>query len=70
MTLYLRNVRIYIGCHKNLTNFWDGIIDDVVLIKKALTKNELQDLMKSDISNILRVEPTDKLATNWGNIKR
>jgi len=58
-----------IGCHKNLTNFWDGIIDDVVLIKKALSKNELQDLMKNGLSNILSVEPSGKLAVSWGNIK-
>lgn len=36
---------LYIGCHKNLTNFWDGLIDDVVLFKKALSAEELQDIM-------------------------
>jgi hypothetical protein len=31
----------YIGCHKNLTNFWDGVIDDVRLYNRALTDEEI-----------------------------
>ena len=59
-----------IGCRKSLNYFWDGIIDDVVLIKKALDKNELQDLMKNGFSSILSVESLDKMAVSWGNIKK
>lgn len=59
----------FIGCHKNLTNFWDGIIDEAVLISKALTEAEVKDLMTNGIMSVLDVEPADKLATVWSNIK-
>jgi len=32
----------FIGCHKNLTNFWDGQIDDVRLYKRALSAAEVK----------------------------
>jgi hypothetical protein len=32
----------FIGCHKNLTNFWDGLIDDVRLYNRALSADEIQ----------------------------
>jgi hypothetical protein len=31
-----------IGCHKNMTNFWDGLIDDVRLYNRALTAEEIK----------------------------
>ncbi len=59
----------FIGCHKDLTNFWDGVIDEVVLINKALNEAEARDLMDNGIASILAVEPTDKLAVSWGSVK-
>ncbi len=59
----------FIGCHKNLSGFWNGIIDEMVLITKALNEAEVKDLMDNGIGNILAVEPTDKLAVSWGSIK-
>jgi hypothetical protein len=32
----------FIGCHKNLTNFWDGLIDDVRLYNRALSADEIK----------------------------
>jgi len=31
----------FIGCHKNLSNFWDGLIDDVRLYNHALSENQI-----------------------------
>ncbi len=59
----------FIGCHKDLSNFWDGIIDEVVLINKALDEAEVKDLMDNGVANILAVEPTSKLAVSWGSVK-
>ena len=36
----------FIGCHKNITNLWDGLIDDVRLYSHALTEAELQVAME------------------------
>jgi len=59
----------FIGCHKNLTNFWDGIIDDVVLISKALDEAEVKDLMTNGVAAGVAVQPAGKLAVSWGSIK-
>jgi hypothetical protein len=57
-----------IGCHKNLSadNSWEGVIDDVVIIAKALTEEELEQLMNNGLSGILAVESRGKLTTTWG----
>jgi len=58
-----------IGRYKGQSGFWHGIIDDMVLIKKALSEDELEDLMTNGIMGIKAVKPEGKLAVNWGNIK-
>jgi len=57
-----------IGCHKNLQaiNSREGILDEVVLISKALTEEELSDLMTRDVQGILAVESRGKLALDLG----
>ena len=61
-----------IGCHKNLTavNSWEGLIDEVVIMNKALTSDEVNRLMNEGVSTLLAVKAQNKLATAWGNLKR
>jgi hypothetical protein len=59
----------FIGCHKNITDFMDGIIDEVVLISKALDAAEIAVLMDNGIV-AAAVEPAGKLSVSWGSIKR
>jgi hypothetical protein len=59
----------FIGCHKDIIDLMDGIIDDVVLISKALNEAEISDLMENGAINILAIEPAGKLAVSWGRIK-
>jgi hypothetical protein len=59
----------FIGCHKDIIDLMDGIIDDVVLISKALNEAEVKDLMTNGVASILAVEPVGKLAVSWGSIK-
>ena len=59
-----------IGCCKNLGNFTDGVIDDVVLINKALGEDEIADLMTNGAVGAVAVAPVGKLTTTWGGIKR
>jgi len=59
----------FIGCHKDLTNFWDGIIDEVVLLNVALDDAQVQQLMNEGIEQVLAVKPTGKLAVCWGSVK-
>lgn len=60
-----------LGAHKalNAANFWEGPMDDVVLINKALTEAELDQLMNQGVSGVLSVDSNDKLTTAWGYLK-
>lgn len=62
----------FIGSHKSLadTDFFIGAIDEVVLIKKALTETEIQDLMESGVMGVLSVTGKGKLAVSWGALKK
>jgi len=55
----------FIGCHKDLINFWDGIIDEVVLLNKALDEAGVNSLMNIGLA----VKPMGKLAVCWGGVK-
>ena len=46
---------------------WDGSIDDVAIWNRALTQNEILELMTDCVP--AAVEPSGKLAITWGAIK-
>jgi len=54
-----------IGHHKN-GRWYDGLMDEYYLFARALSADEVKQLMDGEF---LAVEPEDKLATTWGNIK-
>jgi hypothetical protein len=60
-----------IGCHKakNAINFWEGIIDDIVIVNQALSEAEISKLMNSGAMGVLPVENLGKLTTTWGDIR-
>ena len=52
--------------------YFKGIIDDVAMFSDALSEADLKTLMEEGVGKVLGVapvEPTDKLATMWGNLK-
>ncbi|MFC1719288.1 LamG-like jellyroll fold domain-containing protein [Candidatus Poribacteria bacterium] len=59
----------FIGCHKDIIDLMDGIIDELVLVNKALSEAEIRDLMNNGLASVMAVEPTGKLAVSWGEIK-
>ena len=36
---------LYIGAHKDLTNYWDGLVDDVRIYDRALSEAEIENLV-------------------------
>lgn len=60
---------LYIGgC--DIGNYWmTGIIDEVVLYDRALSPEELSELIQEGIATVTPVEPAGKLATTWSQIK-
>ena len=57
-----------IGCVRDHPgyNFKNGLIDEVGIWRRSLTKAEIKAAMK----DIFAVSPTDKLSTTWGALKR
>ena len=60
---------LYIGgC--DIGNYWmTGVIDEVVLYDRALSPEELSELIQEGIATVTPVEPVGKLATTWSQIK-
>ncbi len=46
-----------------------GVIDEVVLYDRALSPEELSELIQEGIATVTPVEPAGKLATTWSQIK-
>ena len=48
---------------------WQGMMDEVIFFSTALEEDDIQALMNDGLKGRLSVEPTGKLATNWGSVK-
>ena len=49
---------------------WHGMMDEVAIFSKALTKDELRTISKNGLGEtVLPVEPAGKLAVTWGQLK-
>ena len=51
------------------TEFLNAQLDDIAIFNYAMSKDEVNEVGKAPVSEILSVEPTGKLATTWGTIK-
>jgi len=47
----------------------NGMIDNVAVFKKALSKDELATIMNGGLKGVLAIASENKLTTTWGNIK-
>ena len=50
-------------------NLWQGLIDEMVIFDKALTQDDVKQLMDNGVQNRTAVESRNSLATTWGVIK-
>ncbi|MCD6506971.1 LamG domain-containing protein [Candidatus Poribacteria bacterium] len=50
------------------SSFYQGAMDDLWIANKALSKNEIQELMNG-FTGLMAVNPSGKLATTWGDLK-
>lgn len=56
------------GC--DIGNYWmTGTIDEVVIYNRALSEQEINELMEDGATVMLDVQPSGKLATTWSQIK-
>lgn len=59
---------VWFGGAKNVNEFLEAKIDEVLLYKRALNEADLKELAKG--AKVLAIFPKAKLATSWGDIKR
>jgi len=58
-----------IGCHPNPTNWFKGIIDDIAVFDRALTKEEINKIITFGLEQMNSVSSREKLGIRWGEIK-
>jgi hypothetical protein len=49
---------------------YEGILDELAILNRALTEAEMQSLMNDGMEGALSVRPSGKLAIRWGTLKR
>lgn len=59
---------LVVGDEQGASRFFQGVIDEVAVFTRALSQDEVQELM-GGIGDILSVEPVGKAATTWASIK-
>lgn len=61
---------IWLGGTPENYQWIQGTVDEVAFFNVALTEDDIQAFMKNGVVNtVLAVQPQDKLATTWGDIK-
>ncbi|HIE29869.1 TPA: LamG domain-containing protein [Candidatus Poribacteria bacterium] len=58
-----------IGFREGSSHYWKGMLDDMAIFKRALSADEVVDIMENGLEAIAPVRPDDKLAATWGKIK-
>ena len=49
--------------------FFQGLLDEALIVKQALSQNDIQKHFAGGVARTLAVEPGGKLATRWGSLK-
>lgn len=49
--------------------YFQGLLDEVLIVKQALTRNDVQTHLLGGVRGILAVEPGEKFTTRWGSLK-
>ena len=60
---------VHIATWDTNSQFYIGIIDEVVIFNEALTEDAISSIMTEGLERVLTVEPVSKLTTTWGSIK-
>ncbi len=60
----------YIGARGGVSDYFDGLIDEVALFNVALGHDDIQTIIKRGLEQISAVDLSGKLATTWGHLKK
>jgi len=59
-----------IGFRQGSSHYWKGMLDDMAVFNRALSEDEIVDIMDNGLESMMAVHPDDKLSTMWGKIKK
>ena len=60
---------LVIGSRPDGTGNLDGMVDDIALFNRGLTKVEILEIRDSGLERTLAISPKGKLAAVWGRVK-
>ena len=59
-----------IGHREGSTHWWNGVLDEVAVFRRALSEAEINEIMKKGLAKVaLSVRPKGRLAALWGEVK-
>jgi len=67
--LVTNNNYLGIGFREGSSHYWKGMLDDMAVFKRALSAEEVVDIMENGLSKGTAVNRQNKLALTWGEIK-
>ena len=60
-----------LGFREGSSHYWKGMLDDMALFNRALSGDEVEEIMNKGLKNtvVTAVTPQDRLTVMWGRIK-
>ena len=60
-----------LGFREGSSHYWKGMLDDMALFNRALSGDEVEEIMNKGLKNTVgtAVTPQDRLTVMWGRIK-
>jgi hypothetical protein len=59
-----------IGFRQGSSHYWKGMLDDMAVFKRALSADEIVEIMENGLSSAAAVHLKNKIAVTWGKIKK
>ena len=58
-----------LGFREGSGHYWKGMLDDMALFNRALSGDEVEEIMNEGLETVMAVKPKDRLTVMWGTIK-
>ena len=58
-----------LGFREGSGHYWKGMLDDMALFNRALSGDEVEEIMDKGLETVMAVTPQDRLTVMWGSIK-
>ena len=58
-----------LGFREGSGHYWKGMLDDMALFNRALSGDEVEEIMNEGLETVMAVTPQNRLTVMWGRIK-